>query len=83
MRQGAHHAAQQSTRTGNEDSTAASNVLGSASTIQGSTVWQKPHRGTPGALTGKRLGLPQFVHLVVEAEFMWQAAGQSLPSGSS
>jgi hypothetical protein len=79
MRQGAHHAAQQSTKTGSEESTAASNVPASASTIQGSALWQKPHRGMPGALPGKRLGLPQFVHLVVEAECMWLKAGAVAP----
>ena len=60
MRQGPHQAAQKSTSTGSEESTAPSNVDPSASTIQGSAVWQKPQRGAPRAV-GRRLRLPQFV----------------------
>jgi hypothetical protein len=70
MRQGPHQAAQRSTTTGSDDSTALSNVVASASTIHGSTVWQKPQCGTPDALIGTRLRLRQFVHAMVVAWVM-------------
>jgi hypothetical protein len=70
MRQGPHQAAQKSTSTGSDESIALANVALSASTIQGSGVWQNPHRGTPSELSGTRLRLPQFVHVTVVARLM-------------
>jgi hypothetical protein len=78
MRHGPHQAAQKSTRTGSEESIALSNVAASASTIQGSAVWQKPQRGTPGALTGNRLRLPQLVHAIVAAALLMGFVARAL-----
>src|SRR3954447_11003161 len=79
IRHGPHHGAQKSTRTGIVAWIAASNVSRSASRIQGSGLWQCPHRGTPSAATGTRLRFPQCSQVTIAA---WAVAiGSSRPSG--
>src|SRR6185436_8315841 len=79
MRHGPHQAAQKSTSTGSEESTALSNVDASASTIQGRGEWQKPQRGAPAAPTGRRLRLPQFVQEMTSARVMTAGARGAVP----
>ena len=83
MRHGPHHAAQKSTRTGSDESTALSKEAASASTIQGRAVWQKPQRGTPCPPGGTRLRLPQFVQAIVAALVMGVVAGPCTEPGIS
>jgi hypothetical protein len=62
MRHGPHQGAQKSTSTGTEAVISSSNESLVASTIQGSSVWQTLHRGTPEAVGRTRFFVPQLGH---------------------
>src|ERR1700730_14536449 len=67
MRQGPHHGAHRSTRTGRaEPWTCSANVASSASATHGRGWWQVPHRGTPDAAAGTRFFRPQLGHTTIE-----------------
>ena len=78
MRQGPHHVAQRSTRTGSRACSATSAKSSSpASAIHGSDRWQLPHLGTPSATAGTRLRVPQCGQVITVERVM----GVVLPDG--
>jgi hypothetical protein len=65
MRQGPHHGAQKSTRTGIDALISSSKPPASVSTIHGRTVWHTLQRGIPSAVGRTRLSVPQLGHVTI------------------
>src|SRR5438045_1925527 len=65
---GPHQGAQKSITTGTEAAISESNDPLSASTSQGSNVWQTAQRGTPSCPGRTRFFLPQFGQVTIEAD---------------
>jgi hypothetical protein len=62
MRQGPHHGAHRSTRTGRRLSVTVSKSASVASTSHGRSVWHEAHLGVPLAAVGTRFRTPQERH---------------------